>query len=435
MFNINNALSVVVKRIVPICFLGVAYAEKAPIDVFQSYDIPIVDLQNKESFHTIVDKQKGQYLGHPTTVLLDDKKTIICVYPKGHGRGPVVMKKSFDGGKTWSERLPVPESWATSKEVPTLYDVYDANGKKRIIMFSGIQGTSQTVMNRMAISEDEGKTWSELEPVETLPGGIVVMSDLIGLNTGKGHYMATYHISMPGNDEKGKFGTLVPLVTFTKDGGLTWTKPEPVGEPIRDMHLCEGGFVRSPDGKTIAMLLRENSRNHNSQVIYSTDEGKTWSKPSNLPASLNGDRHQALYLPDGRLFIQFRDIVPKKNAEIKTSPTVGDWVAWVGRWEDIVDGKQGEYRIRMRDNRQSWDTAYPAAELLPDGTLVCTSYGHFDRKESPYIRSLRFKITDTDAMAKEIKSGKKEVIVNDLGDKESVFDPNNPEQIQKAIEK
>ena len=47
------------------------------------------------------------------------------------------------------------------------------------------------------------------------------------------------------------------------------------------MHLCEGGFVRSPDGKTIALLLRENSRHHNSQIMFSEDEGKTWTPPKN----------------------------------------------------------------------------------------------------------------------------------------------------------
>ena len=53
---------------------------------------------------TVVDREAGQYLGHPTTALLDDGQTMIIVYPKGHGRGAVVMKKSYDGGKTWSKR-------------------------------------------------------------------------------------------------------------------------------------------------------------------------------------------------------------------------------------------------------------------------------------------------------------------------------------------
>ena len=80
----------------------------------------------------VVDREKGQYLGHPTTCLLEDGKTILCVYPKGHGKGAIVYKRSTDGGLTWSDRLPTPESWATSKETPTLHRVIDAEGKGSI---------------------------------------------------------------------------------------------------------------------------------------------------------------------------------------------------------------------------------------------------------------------------------------------------------------
>lgn len=415
---------------------GVPLPPSEPLDIMNGYDIPIVDLDTVEGVHVVVDKEKGQYLGHPTTVLLSDKKTILCVYPKGHGRGAIVLKKSIDGGKTWSDRLPTPTTWSSSREVPTMYDVTDANGKKRLIMFSGHQNNDATVNRvRMAVSEDEGTTWGELLSMETLPAGIVAMADVIALNTGKGHYMATYHRRLDGIDARGPFKTLVPLVTFSEDGGMSWSAPIPVGSGIRDKHLCEGGFVRSPDGKTIAMLLRENNRLYNSQVIFSTDEGKTWSPPKTLPAALNGDRHQVVYLTDGRLLVQFRDLTPHKKAGNISSPTEGDWVAWVGQWSDIVDGTQGEYRIRMKDNTEGADTAYPAGELLPDGTLVCTTYGHFDKMESPYIRTVRFKIADTDKLAKQQRSGARPVIKNVNGDKESIFDPNNPGKINQIIQK
>ena len=71
--------------------------------------VPLVDLANETSRQVVVDREAGQYLGHPTTVLLEDGRTIITVYPKGHGRGPIVMKRSRDGGLTWSDRLPVLE--------------------------------------------------------------------------------------------------------------------------------------------------------------------------------------------------------------------------------------------------------------------------------------------------------------------------------------
>src|SRR4030065_763034 len=104
----------------------------------KGYSIPLIDLAGDTHRQVIVDKEPGQYLGHPTTVLLEDNKTIITVYPKGHGRGSIVMKKSTHGGLTWSERLAVPENWATSQEVPTLYRGIDSQGKKRLIMFSGL---------------------------------------------------------------------------------------------------------------------------------------------------------------------------------------------------------------------------------------------------------------------------------------------------------
>ena len=94
----------------------------------QGYTIPILDLSGQTQRQIVVDREPGQYLGHPTTVLLNDNRSILVVYPKGHGAGGIVMKRSADGGLTWSDRLPVPDNWATSKEVPTVYPVVDPAG-------------------------------------------------------------------------------------------------------------------------------------------------------------------------------------------------------------------------------------------------------------------------------------------------------------------
>lgn len=81
----------------------------------RGYSIPLLDLSGQADRQVVVDREAGQYLGHPTTALLEDGKTILCVYPKGHGKGAIVYKRSTDGGKTWSDRLPTPKSWATSR--------------------------------------------------------------------------------------------------------------------------------------------------------------------------------------------------------------------------------------------------------------------------------------------------------------------------------
>ena len=353
----------------------------------KGYSIPTIDLSKQAHRQIIVDREKGQYLGHPSTVLLEDNKTILVVYPKGHGRGGIVYKRSNDGGLTWSSRLPTPKNWETSKEVPTIHRVIDAKEKKRLIMWSGLYPA------RLAVSDNDGNSWSELKPVGDW-GGIVVMGCLEPLKTGKGNYMAMFHDD--GRFFKGKMKRKIDPVftlykTFSKDGGLTWSYPEVI-LARSDVHLCEPGIIRSPDGKQLCVLLRENARRRNSYVIFSSDEGKSWTNPRELPASLTGDRHTGRYSKDGRLFISFRD-------RTHETPTFGDWVAWVGTYSDIVNGREGQYRVRLMDNHKSADCAYPPVEILPDDTLVTTTYGHWAKGESPYIVSVRLKLSELDAIA------------------------------------
>lgn len=357
----------------------------------EPFSVPMVDLSADARRQTIVDREAGVYLGHPTTVLLEDGRTILCVYPKGHGRGAIVLKKSVDGGRTWSDRLPTPKNWETSLETPSIHRVMGADGSRRLIVWSGLHPA------RLAVSEDDGSTWSELKPAGDW-GGIVVMGFVEAVRDQPGEYIAQFH-------DDGRYfragGKLAKPVLFTlyqtrsTDGGLTWSSPETLYESS-DVHLCEPGVVRAPDGKELTVLLRENSRRKHSHWITSHDEGRTWSKPAELSRELTGDRHTAKYAPDGRLVVSFRDTAPN-------SPTVGDWVVWIGRYGDLQSGGKGQYRVRLMDNLHKWDCAYPGVECLPDGTFVVTTYGHWTANEKPYLVSVRFTLAEIDALATQQK--------------------------------
>ncbi len=225
------------------CFAIFVAAE----EILRGFTIPLIDLADRSDLQVVVDREENQYLGHPTTVLLEDDQTVIVVYPKGHGKGAIVMKRSIDGGKTWSDRLPVPQNWETSKETPTIHRVIDSDGVKRLILFSGLYPI------RMSVSENDGKTWTPLEPIGDL-GGIVAMSSVERLKDGR--YMALFHDDGRFLNGQGERGAFHVYKTLSEDGGLNWGQPTVIASHP-EAHLCEPGLVRSPDGNQIAVLLRE----------------------------------------------------------------------------------------------------------------------------------------------------------------------------------
>ncbi|HZW11117.1 MAG TPA: sialidase family protein [Phycisphaerales bacterium] len=349
-------------------------------------DQPIqIDLNGDHGRQVIVDREPGVYLGHVSTVLLADRKSILAVYPQGHGTGPIVMKRSDDAGLTWSERLPTPASWATSKETPTLFRM----GTESLILFSGLHPI------RAARSSDDGRTWSELEPIGDF-GGIVAMGGVADL--GGGRFATFFH-------DDGRFlhadgeatDTFTLYQTNSDDAGATWSPTREIWSGS-DVHLCEPGVVVSPDGGTLALLLRENRRVKRSHAMLSRDGAATWSDPHELPNALTGDRHIAAYARDGRLVVTFRCMAPG-------DPWRGDWVAWVGAWDDLTpggaEGGSGEptYLVRLKDNLAGADCGYAGLEALPDGTLVATTYGAWSEGEQPFILSVRFTVRELDGLA------------------------------------
>lgn len=343
----------------------------------RGYTIPTIDLGREKDRQIIVESIPGQYLGHPTTVLLADNKTILVTYPLGHGGPAAVLKKSTDGGLTWSERLPVPENWATATNCPCIHRLTGPDGVERLFVFEG------RAEMRQSVSLDNGATWTPFEP----NGLNCVVAPITIVPISGGRHLALYHQG-PDNEDR---SPLTIWQSVSSDGGLTWAPERMVGAfPGAD--LCEPAVVRSPDGRQLACLMRENRRIYNSFLMTSDDEGETWSTPVELPASLTGDRHMPRYAHDGRLVIAFRD----KTHE---SPTQGDFVAWVGTYDDIVNLREGQYRVRLLESPKKSDLGYPGLELLPDGTFVATTYAVLNPGELNSVVSVRFSLADIDAKA------------------------------------
>lgn len=415
------------------------------------YSIPQIDLAVKPEntpeeleylYENVTVDDRSPYLGHPDSILLRNGN-ILTFYPEGHGKGRIISKISVDGGKTYTGEIKNPPvSWEKSLETPTIYRLEFTDGKEKLILISGNPkwpGTPTPGGFNCSISDNEGETWSPFKlfydnnsDFPTIP--IVSMASLTRLKeNGKfvDKWMGLFHNS--------KYENFMTILTFDENGDYHWSKPRKYLKKYRQYEkfagICEVEAIRSDMGKgdEICLIARCNRKNCTSLVMFSKDEGKTWSEPREAPVSLNGERHKADYTPDGRLFITFRSIERnaeqyekrKKESDGRNWYSEG-WVAWVGTYDDIKNGREGQYRIKIAHtylNHQNSpsivansDTGYCGNVVLDDGTVVTSSYGIFSpeemkegkqntdkgkQKRKTYIVSRRINLSDVDEIARK----------------------------------
>lgn len=383
------------------------------------YDLSVVD-------------DSADYLAHPDSVLLKNGN-ILTMYPKGHGKGAVLTKISTDGGRSWTQSVPdTPKSWENSMETPTVYRLTFTDGKTddKLIMISANPkwpGMTTDGGFNCSVSADEGTSWTEFEcfwdnssDCPVIP--IVAMASLTQLKE-NGEFVDKWMGLFHDPD----FYNYKSILTFDENGNPQWSRPERYMSDYRGIEqkaqMCEVECIRSDMGKgdELCIIARSNSKKMNSLISFSADEGKTWTQPREVPASLNGERHKAEWTKDGRLFITFRSIERGQRAKavlgsklFNTKKWMSEgWVAWVGSYNDLKDGKEGLYRIKLahiyKDGQTvpeysaNADTGYCGNVVLDDGTIVTSAYGKFSPDETAsdgsyktYICSKRIKLEDID---------------------------------------
>ena len=391
----------------------------------QPQDVPLVNLPEQyqgDVYGPILDASK-QYYGQPDTITLTDG-TLVTAFPQGHGCGPLLLMKSDNRGESWEQIKDTPASWENSLETPTMYRLNFTDGSVKYVLIAGRPqwhhnvGASASGGWDVSISDD-GIHWSEYTQYQRDSGlySVVAMASLVQLKDQNGNFIDKW---MGVCHDLG-YNNYKTYLTFDEQGNMQWSAPERYLQEYDSVEkakqICEVGMFRSPDGNRIMALARTQAHNCMSVMFWSDDEGETWSKPVEMQGALYGERHKALYDPvSGRLVITFREMI----CESVTANggfgnwTCGEWMAWVGTYEDLMERNEGQYRIRLdydwAPSTKSGDTGYTGMAVYPDGTFVLDTYGHWDQDFSQtqsnvtmdrcWIRRAKFTLADIDALYK-----------------------------------
>lgn len=339
------------------------------------------------------------YQGHPTTALTADGR-VIAVWCTPHGGlcGPAA--ETSDGGRSWT-RIDgrFPKAYADHANCPSIYRLIGPDGKARLWVWSqtkrretdkpGDAWSCRKDLSRAmpsVMSEDEGRTWRELPPLGEKFACVMAFSSVVRLKDGS--YLGMFHTGPAGEDKP----PLRVLQSVTKDGGFTWSDPVEVCA-IAGKNPCEPYVFRSPEGDELCCLMRENTHKGRSLMMFSTDEGRTWSAAVDTPWALTGDRHQGVQLADGRLLIVFRDMA-------RESPTRGHFIGWAGTYGELKSEAVGKsYRVKLLHSYAGRDCGYPGIHRLDDGTILVTTYiKYWNDARQQSVVSKRFTVAETDAL-------------------------------------
>jgi sialidase-1 len=226
----------------------------------------------------------------------------IDITPKGtllafaqHGGGDnhpnvIEVRRSTDGGKTWSKAKPLMADKSGRANPSPLVD-----HKTGTVWLFWSDRTKGVYRLKYSVSNDDGLTWSEGKPLQ-----IDKDADIQGLpSCTRGIQLSTGRLLMPFNiyfkrPRRGR--TVCPKTIYSDDHGKTWTFATGHAE-------CYGSseytLLELADGQ-VYMNHRVNTNRHLAPgfrvVAFSEDGGLTWGKPQRggLPTPSGNGCHSGL---------------------------------------------------------------------------------------------------------------------------------------------
>jgi len=375
MFQLIRAASIsLIALLLSLPSLGV---EPAP-------SLPLVDV--------FVNGQDG-YPAFRIPSLITTKRGSLLAFAEGraslrdHAENDIVMKRSTDGGRTWSALQLIHEDSTNALGNPTAVVVRETG--RVLLMYQryatgfdehkAVPGLDGPRICRTLIqhSDDDGLTWSKPEEITAQVKRPVEVTSMaagpgIGIQLARGKFAG--RILMPFN--QGPFGKWKVYAVISDDGGKSWRYGDTAAEGAKGF-ANEVQFVELNDGSVMLNARNQGGGEKLRKISTSRDGGETWTTTY----------HDATL------------IEPVCQASILRHPGNGDPAADVFLFSNpgTKTGRtNGTIRL-SRDEGKTWPAsrvlypggfAYSCLASLPDGSAGCL----FERDGTKKISFARFTI-------------------------------------------
>ncbi|MGB9620259.1 MAG: sialidase family protein [Armatimonadota bacterium] len=309
----------------------------------------------------IAKSSDSDYYAFPSVCRLADGE-LLCVFYLGTGHissdGHMAMVRSRDESRTWTRPVIVADTPLDDRD-PSIMQT--RTGRIIISFFVYDSNKDDRVRRRSprvhyTWSDDGGKTFCTPRPLE-IGWNWSATSDEI-LQLADGTLLMPIYARQEG-DVKDR-----AAVVFSKDDGKTWSGPTTIAcDESGKIDFQEPAIAVLPDGR-ILCSLRTTGAGFHAYQCESTDGGKTWTKP--VDTLLHGHAATLLYHSSGVIFQAYRSWSEKG----KVRGVAGIFTEPGKPWNPAR-----EFDIMLVDG----DSAYPSAVELSDGTIFCVYYAREHR--------------------------------------------------------
>jgi hypothetical protein len=270
--------------------------------------------------YAVVAQDPNWFLSFPD-VGISDHQEYLCTFTRASSHGgfsrAIMLSKSQDG-LNWDkgEIIGAPRNprYSLFKKFQQRLLEYDCskimnmgNGRLEIsVALSDPRENITTPMLYRFKSNDDGRSWQP--PIADNCQGI--MQDICIINRNNPQ---EWIFGIHCKDKK--TGALKQRLFRSLDGGKSWEKPEIIAFDGRT-DFCEVSITYVPNSNVILAFMRDNravrsatleyKHGYPSQFTFSTDFGRHWASPIEIP--IYGHRPVAKFLEDGRIMVTYRDI-------------------------------------------------------------------------------------------------------------------------------